>query len=351
MHNNTSDPHSVSDEPDKVIPAARRRNVVAGDSSQSTPQPDLSRFAWLSLSAAVLTIVLKVAAYWLTDSVSLLSDAMESVVNLVAAIVALIALKLAARPADSRYTFGRSKAEYFSAAIEGAMIFGAAALIIHSSVLRLLNPIPITNVGIGLAVSVIAAAVNGAVGIILIRAGKRNSSPTLEADGKHLLTDVITTAGVIFGVVLVALTGWDRLDPIVAILVAINIIWIGIGLIRSALSGLMDVTLPDHENQAIIDILARFTSENVTFHGLQTRQSGQLRFVRVDVQVPGAWTVAQGHAFGEEIEDAVRERLPGSFVTVHVEPIEDPQSYEDIPEGYIPLTTTLDALQPRNLAR
>ena len=308
---------------------------------------NLTRYAWLSIAVAVLTIALKAGAYMLTGSVGLLSDALESIVNLVAAIVALIALKIASRPADSRYTFGRSKAEYFSAAIEGAMIFVAAAAIIWAAVGRLLHPQPLENVGIGLAVSVAATALNGVTGTVLVRAGKLHSSPTLVADGKHLLTDVVTTLGVLVGVLLVAVTSWLPLDPIVAILVAINIIWIGIGLVRSALAGLLDATLPEPENQTIINVLAGFASETVSFHGLQTRQSGRKRYVRVDAQVPGAWTVARGHEFGEEIEAAIEAQLDNCFVTVHIEPIEDVRSYEDIPEGYIPLTTTLDALHPR----
>lgn len=319
----------------------------AAPSSRATaPSVSLTRFAWLSIAAALTTMALKYGAYLLTGSVSLLSDALESIVNLVAAIVALVALKVAGRPADSRYTFGRSKAEYFSAAIEGAMIFVAAAAIIVSAIDRLIHPALLEQVGLGLVISSIAALINGAVGIVLLRTGTRTSSPTLKADGKHLLTDVVTTAGVIIGVIIVAATGWIQLDPIVAILVALNIIVIGIGLVRSSMAGLLDAALPEEENQLIISVLRERMNPTTTFHGLQTRQSGRKRYVRVDAQVPGEWTVARGHAFGEELEDAIRAVLPDAEVTVHMEPIEDPRSYADIPEGYIPLTTTFDALQP-----
>lgn len=299
---------------------------------------DLSKFAWLSIGAAVFTIALKAGAYWVTGSISLLSDAMESVVNLVAAIVALIALKLAAKPANERYTFGRSKAEYFSAAIEGAMIFGAAALIIFAAIQRFITPAPVENIGLGVIISVIAGLVNAGTGLILLRAGKHYHSPTLVADAKHLFTDIITSVGVIIGVVLVMLTEWHMLDPIVAILVALNIIWVGYGLTKDAIAGLMDVTLPDEENQAIIDILHSHTVPGQqSFHGLQTRGAGRNRHIRFDAQVPGTWTVKEGHDYAEMLEFEISNVLNGSHIYVHIEPIEDPKSYDDIPEGYIPL--------------
>ena len=315
----------------KLTNSSRENRHASLTHANSTRSLNLARFAWISIAASVLTMALKFGAFLLTGSVSLLSDALESIVNLIAAIVALIALKIADSPADERYTFGRSKAEYFSAGIEGAMVFVAAAAIIFSAIQRIIQPAPLDNVGIGLLVSAIAALINGATGLILLRTGRTHSSPTLIADGKHLLTDVITTIGVIIGVLLVTATHWILLDPIVAILVALNIIWIGIGLIRSAMAGLLDAALPDEENEQIITVLRTFMSDTATFHGLQTRQSGRVRFVRVDVQVPGSWTVAEGHSFGEEIEAAIRHQLPETHVTVHVEPIEDPSSYEDIP--------------------
>lgn len=308
------------------------------DEEATEPQRDLSRYAWISIAAAVFTIALKVSAYLVTGSVSLLSDAMESVVNLVAAIVALIALKLVAKPANERYTFGRSKAEYFSAAIEGAMIFGAAALIIFAAIQRFVNPVPVESIGLGVVISLIAAIANAGTGLILLRAGKGYHSPTLVADAKHLFTDIITSVGVIIGVLLVLLTDWHMLDPIVAILVAFNIIWVGYGLMRDSIAGLMDVTLPDDENQTIIAILQSHTVPGQqSFHGLQTRGAGRNRHIRFDAQVPGSWTVKDGHDYAEMLGQEISSALSGAYVYVHIEPIEDPKSYDDIPEGYIPL--------------
>lgn len=299
---------------------------------------NLVPYAWLSIGVAIVTIALKAGAYLATGSVSLLSDAMESVVNLVAAVIALISLMLAAKPASSRYTFGRSKAEYFSTAIEGAMIFGAAALIIFAAIMRLAHSKPVESLGIGLVISAIAALINGAAGMYLIRVGRKKRSITLEADGRHLLTDLITSAGVIVGLLLVLATGWSILDPLIAIAVAINIVWTGLSLLRTSLSGLMDVTLPDDENAAIVEVLRSFSQPgSISFHGLQTRQSGRERFINVDLQVPGLWTVKQGHDLAMEVERAIQARLDNTDIVIHVEPIEDEASYEDIPEGFIPL--------------
>ena len=306
--------------------------------STASKPPRLTTFAWLSIGAAVVTIALKTGAYFLTGSVSLLSDAMESVVNLVAAIVALIALTLAAKPASSKYTFGRTKAEYFSAAIEGAMIFGAASLIIFAAIQRLLNPQPVDSLGIGLLISALAAVINGAVGYYLVRIGKKYRSITLEADGKHLLTDLVTSAGVIVGLLLVMLTDWHFLDPIIAILVALNIIRMGVQLLSTSVAGLLDVTLPTEENQQIIKILqGHVKKDKISFHGLQTGQAGRHRFINVDLQVPGKWSVTQGHDLAMVIEAEINAALSDSTIVIHVEPIEDASSYEDIPEGYIPL--------------
>ncbi|MDO5026137.1 MAG: cation diffusion facilitator family transporter [Trueperella sp.] len=307
---------------------------------------NLARFAWLSIAVAVLTIALKAGAYFLTGSVSLLSDAMESVVNLVAAIVALFALKAASAPASSRYTFGRSKAEYFSAAIEGAMIFGAAALIIFAAITRIINPIPVAQLNTGLVVSGLAALLNGAVGYYLLRSGRRFHSPTLVADGKHLLTDLITSVGVIIGLIAVIITDWQILDPIIAIVVGLNITRTGVLLLRESLAGLMDVTLPPAENQAIIDILNAHTEpEKITFHGLQTRSSGRLRFVTFHLQVPDNWTVKRGHDLSETLEHEIQAQLENTDVVIHIEPIKDETSYQDIPEGYIPLDGSKDIPQ------
>lgn len=296
---------------------------------------DLTRFAWLSIAAAVVTIGMKTTAWMMTGSVGLLSDAAESVVNLVAGVVALIALKVAAAPASERYTYGRTKAEYFSAAIEGMMIFVAAAVILVSAVERFLNPRPLDNVGIGLVISIVASVVNGAVAIVLLRAGRRYRSLTLTADGHHLMTDVVTSVGVVVGVGLVWLTDWTRLDPIVAFAVGVNIIVTGIRLLLESMRGLLDVTLPEEENARLTEILRSHTTEETRFHGLQTRVSGRERYATVHVLVPDDWTVLAGHDFIEGIEREMREAVPGLVVLSHLEPISDPASYEDIPDGHV----------------
>jgi cation diffusion facilitator family transporter len=301
------------------IPAARAR-----------AQPvDLSRFAWLSIGAALLTIALKTVAWQITGSVGLLSDAAESVVNLVAAVVALVALTVAIKPADKNHHFGHSKAEYFSAAAEGMMIFVAAAVILASSIERFMNPRPLDNVGAGLAVSVVASVVNGLVALVLLRAGSRYRSITLTADGKHLMTDVWTSVGVIVGVLLVWVTGWERLDPVVAFAVGLNILVTGWRLIRSASAGLMDVSLPKEDDEVIRAVLGRFTSAEVSWHRLLTREAGNRRFMQFDLLVPGGWTVQRGHDLVEEITDALVTEFPDIDVLCHIEPVEDPRSYED----------------------
>ncbi len=295
------------------------------------------KYAWLSVAAALLTIALKAGAYLTTGSVGLLSDAAESIVNLVAAIVALVVLHQAYKPADDRFVFGRSKAEYFSAGIEGAMILVAAAVIIFATIERIINPRPLENVGIGLVISVVASVINGSVALVLLRAGKAHRSPTLQADGAHLMTDVVTSAGVLAGIGLVGLTHWDILDPIVALAVAINITVTGFRLVRSSLNGLMDATLPAEQNQALVEVLRDHASDTVSFHGLQTRASGRESYANVDMLVPGAWTVHRSHRLAEIIKSEMKSAVPDLHVMVHVEPIEDPNSYEDIPDGQIPL--------------
>ena len=308
---------------------------------------DLSRFAWLSIAAAVVTITLKTIAWQLTGSVGLLSDAAESVVNLVAAVAVLIALRVAAMPADKNHHFGHAKAEYFSAALEGMMIFVAALVILYTSVDRFLNPRPIENVGIGLAVSVLASIVNGVVAFILLRAGRQYRSLTLTADGKHLLTDVWTSAGVIVGVLVVALTGIERLDPVIAFLVGLNIIWTGWKLIRASTEGLMDVALSKEENRGIAEILARFVSKDVHFHALRTRVSGHHRFAEVHVLVPGRWSVQRGHDLVEEVEAAIHEEFADLSITCHLEPAEDPRAYGDYTAEFpVPTHDDLRRTQP-----
>lgn len=294
-----------------------------------TKHVDLTKFAWLSIAAALVTIALKASAWILTGSVGLLSDAAESVVNLVAAIVALIALKVAAKPADKNHHFGHSKAEYFSSAIEGVMIFVAAAVIMVLAIRRLLAPQPLEQVGIGLLISVIAAAVNGAVALVLIRAGRRYNSITLRADGQHLMTDLVTSVGVVLGIGLVGLTGWYVLDPIVALAVGINILWTGWRLVAESTAGLMDESLPKETNDRLRQILAEHSSDDIKFHAVRTRVSGARAFMEMHMLVPGDWSVKRGHDAMEDLIAVIREEYPELHVSGHLEPVEDPRSYED----------------------
>lgn len=292
--------------------------------------PSLRRFAWLSIAAAVLTIGLKAGAYFMTGSVGLLSDALESVVNLAAAVMALAMLTVAERPADEDHPFGHTKAEYFASATEGALILVAAYGIASTAIARLREPQPLDNVGWGLTISVLASIVNFAVARVLLQTGRRHHSITLEADAHHLMTDVWTSAGVLVGVGLVQITGWLALDPIVALLVAANIVWTGMKLMRRSAAGLMDAALPAAERNAIDDVLARYSAQGIEFHGLRTRQAGQRRFLAVHVLVPGAWTVQHGHDVLEQIERDLAAVLPPPVtVTTHLEPVEDPRSHED----------------------
>ncbi|MBB1025211.1 MULTISPECIES: cation diffusion facilitator family transporter [unclassified Dietzia] len=291
----------------------------------------LQKFAWLSVATSIVTIALKMAAWWVTGSVGLLSDAAESVVNLVASVVALIAITVAERPADDDHQYGHSKAEYFSAGVEGAMIFVASTFILYTGVERLINPVPIESLGLGLAISVVAAVVNGVVGALLIRAGTRHRSPTLKADGKHLMTDVVTSVGVVIGVALVWITGWEFLDPIVALAVGLNILFIGYKLVHESGMGLMDATLPDEDNRAIQEVLDRHRQPGrVDFHELRTRESGRWRFVEFHALVPGDWSVDQGHDLVETVEQEIHAALPHSHITTHLEPIEDERAYNDV---------------------
>jgi cation diffusion facilitator family transporter len=289
----------------------------------------LTRFAWLSVLAALVTIALKTAAWWLTGSVGLLSDAVESLVNLAAAVVALTMLHVAARPPDLEHAYGYSKAEYFASGFEGALIFLAAVAIIWTAIARLLAPLPLEDLGIGMAISAVASAVNLGVGLLLIHAGRRHGSIALEADGRHLLTDVWTSAGVIIGLVAVLVIGWYWLDPLIAIGVALNILWTGYLLIKRSALGLLDQALPVEQRAAIAAVLERFQAQGLQFHALRTRQAAGRGFVSVHVLVPGAWTVQRGHDLLEEIEAALRSAVPNISVFTHLEPIEDPASLLD----------------------
>lgn len=289
----------------------------------------LKRFAWLSIAAAIITIGLKAIAYWLTGSVGLLSDVLESFVNLAGAMMALAMLTVAARPADEDHAYGHSKAEYFSSGVEGTLILIAAVSIGVAAYRRLIAPRPLEQIGLGLGVSVVASLVNLIVALVLLRAGKRHNSITLEANAQHLLTDVWTSAGVLVGVGAVAFTGWERLDPIVAFLVAGNIVWMGVRIMRKSVLGLMDTALPVDEQNAIRKVLEPYLQGGVQCHALLTRQSGSRRFVSFHVLVPGIWTVQRGHELLENIEADIRRAIPSVTVLTHLESLSDPTSWQD----------------------
>ena len=291
--------------------------------------PNLTRYAWLSIAAAVATIALKTVAYALTGSVGLLSDAIESIVNLVGAVMALSMLTVASRPADDDHSYGHSKAEYFSSGVEGTLILVAALSIAVAAARRLMVPQPLEQVSVGLGVSVAASAVNLAVATVLLRAGKQHHSITLEANAQHLYTDVWTSAGVIVGVVAVVATGWLRLDPIVALLVAANILWTGTRIVRRSILGLMDTALPPEELVAVKAALDSHLNDGIEYHALRTRQSGARRFVSLHVLVPGEWTVHRGHELLEDLEARIRAVVPNVTVFTHLESLDDPSSWDD----------------------
>lgn len=294
-------------------------------------QENLTRYAWLSIAAAVITITLKSGAYFVTGSIGLLSDALESIINLVAAVVALWILKIAAQPPDDEHMYGHGKVEYFSSGLEGALIILAAISIGFAAFERLLNPQPLEQLGIGLVISIVATAVNFFVARILLKAGKAKHSIVLEADGHHLMSDVWTTVGVIIGIIAVSLTGWWRLDPIMAILVAVNIIWSGWKLINRSINGLIDVSVSKDVHEKIVKVLDGFIEKNeMDYHALRTRQSGAQKFLSVHILVPGNWSVSRGHDLLEEIEIKLCSEIENLVVFTHLEPLGAPESYEDI---------------------
>ncbi|MGA8055655.1 MAG: cation diffusion facilitator family transporter [Burkholderiales bacterium] len=296
----------------------------------STAGAAAQRYAWLSIAAAVATIALKVLAWRLTDSVGLLSDALESVVNLVAAVMTLWMLIVAVRPPDENHAYGYSKAEYFASGFEGLLILVAAIAIAATAVERLLAPRPLAQVGLGLAISSAASAVNFGVARVLFRAARQHHSIALEADAHHLMTDVWTSAGVIVGVLAVAMTGWLRLDPIIALAVAANIVYTGFRLMQRSALGLMDRALPRERLDTIRSVLAGYEDRGLEFHALRTRQAGGRSFISVHVLVPGDWSVRDGHEMVEEIEAALREAVPNANILAHLEPLGEPVSYRDM---------------------
>ena len=311
----------------------------------SVQQTSLAGYGWLSIAAALLTIGLKSYAYWLTDSVGLLSDALESLINLVAAIIMLIVLHIAAQPPDEDHAYGHEKVEYFSSGAEGIMILLAAFSIAATAWERIWHPQALQQLDLGIAISVLASLVNLVVARVLIGAGKRNHSITLEADGRHLMTDVWTTVGILVGIAVITVanswsvtlnlaqqwgfSSWEVLDPIIAILVAFNIVWAGLQLIRRTFSGLMDEALSAEDQAEIIAVLDQFVaSHSIAYHALRTRYSGSRRFMSVHVLVPGLWSVQQGHDLLEEIERQIMTKFDAIDIDTHLEPIEDSASWE-----------------------
>ena len=294
-------------------------------------EKNLTRFAWLSIAAAIATITLKTARQFDKLQSDGLSDALESVINLVAAMFALWMLSIAARPADEDHPYGHTKAEYFSGALEGSLIGMAAISIAWTAIERLLDPRPIENVTVGLIISAVASALNLIVGQILIREGNKHRSITLEADGHHLMTDVYTSAGVIVAVLAVSFTGWYVLDPVIALLVAANILWTGFKVVRQSTTGLMDAAVSPEDLAKITGVLDGYrSSHQIDYHALRTRQSGTRAFVTVHILVPDEWTVERGHELTEQIVSDICAAVPGSNVLTHLEPLDDPLSMEDI---------------------
>ena len=283
----------------------------------------LEKFLWLSLTTAVVILGIKIAAAALTNSIGLWSDALESIVNVVAAFVALWALRLSAKPADHNHDFGHGKAEYVSAGVEGSMIFVAAAAIIIGAVMRFIRPADLEQLGLGLLMSFVATSLNLVVGLVLIRAGRAHRSITLEADGRHLITDVWTSVGVLVGLGLVLLTGWRVLDPLIGLAVGVNILFTGYALVSRSIIGLLDGTLPPEDVEQVTAVLAQLTGDPaVTIAKVRTRESGRQRFVYATVTVPGDWTVKRSHDLADAVEDAVDRALPGTTTFVHIEPSE-----------------------------
>ncbi|MGY6277511.1 cation diffusion facilitator family transporter [Methylomonas sp. MgM2] len=308
-------------------------------------QSSLAIYGWLSIAAALATIALKSYAYWLTGSVGLLSDALESLINLVAAVIVLISLSIASRPPDANHAYGHDKIEYFSSGAEGIMILLAAASIAYAAWERLWHPEPLQRLDVGIAISVFASLINLLVARILIGVGRSRKSITLEADGKHLMTDVWTTIGILIGIGIIAVAnhfeatlnlarqlgmdGWEILDPIIAILVALHILWAGMELIQRTVAGLMDAALPDDELAEIIEVLEEFAAaEHIAYHALRTRYAGARRFMSVHLLVPGHWSVQRGHDYVELIEQAITARFDSIDIDTHLEPIEDLASWE-----------------------
>jgi len=290
----------------------------------------ITRYAWLSIAVALVTLGMKLLAWWLTGSIGLLSDAVETVVNLVAGVIALLSLMVSAKPEDEDHAYGHTKVEYFASGMEGGMILIAAVGIAWNSVAHFLHPHPLERINVGVALTVAATVLNFIVARILFRAGKRERSVTLEADAHHLMTDVWTSITVVVAIGLVGWTGWLWLDPLMGVLLAFHILFIGAKLVRQSMLGLMDTGFPEEDMQAVRQVLESHSGEGMQYHALRTRQAGARRFMSVHLLVPGKWTVAEGHELVEQVEADLRARLPRLHVTTHLEPLEDPASWEDV---------------------
>lgn len=291
----------------------------------------LIKFAYLSITAAILTISLKFIAYSQVRSVGLLSDALESIINLVAAVVALIVLYVSEKPADKEHEYGHTKAEYFSSAIEGGLVLLAAGSIIRTAVPKLFNPRELQDINIGIIITVIASLINFIVAKILIHNGEKENSLLLKADGKHLIADVWTSAGVVIGIIIVKIFGILILDPIIAILIALNILRTGYKLLKESANGLMDVSIPQSDVKKIEDYLKKLEEQGVEYHSLLTREAGRQKFISLHLLMPGKWTVQKGHDIADKVEKDIENIFeePTSVIS-HIEPIEDPASFHDI---------------------
>jgi cation diffusion facilitator family transporter len=296
---------------------------------QSRQNVSLVRYAYLSVAVALATMAIKAIAYAVTQSVGLLSDALESIVNLTAALVVVRVLNEITKPPDEEHAFGHSKAEYFSSLFEGMLIGLAAVVIIYTAIQRLLIPEDIHHVSLGLTLAFAASIFNLYVARLLIRKGREHNSIALDADGQHLMSDVWTSLGVLAGVGAVSLTGWQILDPVIAMFVAAKIGWTGIRLIQRSIQGLMDASLPEAQIKLITEILDRYESQGIRFHALRTRQAGAHSFISLHVITPGNWSIRRGHDLLESIEKKIQRAVPLANVFTHIEPMEDPRSWDD----------------------
>ena len=283
--------------------------------------------AVLSLVTSVATLALKFIAYFLTGSVSLLSDALESLVNLAAGLTAFAALTVAEQPADSHHSYGHDKAEYFACGVEGALILVAALAIIHSAGVRFLRPAPLANLGPGLIISIVAAAMNYIAARVMLKVARKYDSITIEADARHLLTDVWTTAGVVGGLIVVLFVPeWSILDPLVALAVSVQIVLTGKDLLHRAVDGLMDAALSPHDVERAEKLIREQLLPDTNYHALRTRKAGPRRFIEFHLLVPGTMSVAASHALCDRIESSLAAHMPKSSITIHVEPTETHQS-------------------------